>query len=116
MYIRERLAMPPAKKPWLTTLASPLLGWPWDLAGSTPKGFGQSTKLEHRSVGKPSVFASWALNMPVRFVEDLPVITLFLRLQIVQVLRAKMEICGYTPEPFMPLRCSSELGTLEVEG
>ena len=89
--------MPRAKKPWFATLASPLLRWPVDLAGSAPEWFGQGAKLEHRSVGKPSVLASWALKKPEGFVVDLPVVTLFLRLQNVQVLRAKMEIGGHAP-------------------
>ena len=97
MNLRGRFAMPRSKKPWFTTFASPLLRGPWNLARSTPKGFGKGTKLEHGSVGKPSVIALRALKVPERIVYDLPFNQIFLRLLPVQMPRATMEIGGRTP-------------------
>ena len=88
--------MPRAKKPWFTTIARPLLGGPWNLASSTPKGFGKGLKLEHRCVCKPRVFTTRALKMPERIVHDVARVAFFLRLLLVKAPRAIMEIDGHT--------------------
>ena len=86
-----------AKKPWFTAFASPLLRRPWHMTRTTPKGFGKGTKLEHGSVGKPSVIALWALELPESIMHDFPVNQFFLRLLPVQMPRATLDIGGHTP-------------------
>ena len=53
--------------------------------------------------------------MPERVIDDQPFFPIVLRLLLVQMPRATMEVGGHTPQPLVPLRSGFEFSALQMQ-